>query len=114
MQASQLGLADEKTINAPICNDAEVGEWQDHLVDQSPSPEAIVLDQDEKDCQRKALIAAIDVLDDRGRRIFEAAFGRRTTDAGRPRSQIQRIPNASGKSRCARSRKCAKRPGTSP
>ena len=65
-------LAGDKSINAPIHNDAEVGEWQDHLVDQSPSPEAIVVEQDEQDYQRKALIAAIDVLDDRERRIFEA------------------------------------------
>ena len=65
-------LAGDKSINAPTHNDAEVGEWQDHLVDQSPSPEAIVVEQDEQDYQRKALIAAIDVLDDRERRIFEA------------------------------------------
>ncbi|KRR03369.1 RNA polymerase sigma factor RpoH [Bradyrhizobium valentinum] len=65
-------LAGDKSINAPIHNDTEVGEWQDHLVDQSPSPEAIVVEQDEQDYQRKALIAAIDVLDDRERRIFEA------------------------------------------
>jgi RNA polymerase sigma-32 factor len=31
-----------------------------------------VVEQDEKDRQRKALIAAIDVLDDRERQIFEA------------------------------------------
>jgi RNA polymerase sigma-32 factor len=65
-------LAGDKSINAPIHDDAEVGEWQDHLVDQSPSPEAIVVEQDEQDYQRKALTAAIDVLDDRERRIFEA------------------------------------------
>ena len=39
---------------------------------QSPSPEAIVVEQDEKEHQHKALIAAIDVLDDRERSIFEA------------------------------------------
>jgi len=47
LRAAQLGLAGEKSINAPIHNDAEVGEWQVHLVDRSPSPEAIVLDQDD-------------------------------------------------------------------
>src|SRR6266404_1282004 len=65
-------LGGDKSINAPIHNDGETGEWQDHLVDQSPSPEAIVVEQDEKDRQLKALVAAIDVLDDRERRIFEA------------------------------------------
>jgi RNA polymerase sigma-32 factor len=65
-------LGGDKSINAPIRNDAETGGWQDYLVDQSPSPEAIVVEQDEKDRQHKALIAAIDVLDDRERHIFEA------------------------------------------
>jgi RNA polymerase sigma-32 factor len=65
-------LGGDKSINAPLREDGEAGEWQDHLVDQSPSPEAIVVEQDEKDYRHKALIAAIDVLDDRERRIFEA------------------------------------------
>jgi RNA polymerase sigma-32 factor len=65
-------LGGDKSINAPLREDGETGEWQDHLVDQSPSPEAIVVEQDENDHRHKALIAAIDVLDDRERRIFEA------------------------------------------
>jgi RNA polymerase sigma-32 factor len=65
-------LAGDKSINAPLHEDGEPGEWQDHLVDQSPSPETIVVEQDEKDRQRAALTAAIDVLDHRERRIFEA------------------------------------------
>jgi RNA polymerase sigma-32 factor len=65
-------LGGDKSINAPIHNDGETGEWQDRLVDQSPSPEAIVVEQDEKDRRLKALVAAIDVLNDRERRIFEA------------------------------------------
>jgi RNA polymerase sigma-32 factor len=65
-------LGGDKSINAPLRHDGETGEWQDHLVDQSPSPEAIVLEQDEKDYRHKALIAAIDVLDERERHIFEA------------------------------------------
>jgi RNA polymerase sigma-32 factor len=65
-------LGGDKSINAPIRDDGETGEWQDYLVDQSPSPEAIVVEQDETERQRKALIAAIDVLDGRERSIFEA------------------------------------------
>jgi RNA polymerase sigma-32 factor len=65
-------LRGDKSINAPIRDDDEAGEWQDYLVDQSPSPEAIVVAQDEKDHQHNALIAAIEVLNDRERRIFEA------------------------------------------
>jgi RNA polymerase sigma-32 factor len=65
-------LGGDRSINAPMHGDGEAGEWQDHLVDQSPSPEAIVVEQDEKEHRLKALAAAIDVLDDRERCIFEA------------------------------------------
>jgi RNA polymerase sigma-32 factor len=65
-------LGGDKSINEPIHEDGEPGEWQDRLVDQSPSPEAIVVEQDDQNRQKKALTAAIDVLDVRERRIFEA------------------------------------------
>ncbi len=65
-------LGGDKSINAPTRNDCESDEWQDHLVDQSPSPEAIVAAQDEKEHRHRVLIAAIDVLNERERRIFEA------------------------------------------
>ena len=65
-------LGGDKSINAPIQHDGEAGEWQDYLVDQSPSPETIVVEQDETERQRRALIAAVDVLDGRERDIFEA------------------------------------------
>ncbi|MDB5581066.1 MAG: polymerase factor sigma-32 [Bradyrhizobium sp.] len=65
-------LGGDKSTNAPLREDGETGEWQDQLVDPSPSPEAIIVEHDEKDYQQKALIAAIGVLDDRERRIFEA------------------------------------------
>ena len=65
-------LHGDKSINAPPRKGGEAGEWQDYLVDQSPSPEAIVIEQDDKDYQHNALIAAIEVLDKRERRIFEA------------------------------------------
>jgi RNA polymerase sigma-32 factor len=65
-------LGGDKSINAPIRDDVDTGEWQDNLVDQSPSPEAIVVEQDEKEHQLKALVEAIGVLNDRERRIFEA------------------------------------------
>ena len=65
-------LAGDLSLNAPIRDEGEADEWQSSLADQSPSPEAIVAEQDEKDCRRKALAGAIDVLNDRERRIFEA------------------------------------------
>jgi RNA polymerase sigma-32 factor len=65
-------LGGDKSINAPLHENGEIGEWQDQLVDQSPSPEAIVVAQDETEHQHNALVAAIDVLDDRERRVFKA------------------------------------------
>ena len=71
-------LAGDKSLNAPIHEDGDAEEWQTYLVDQSPSPEAIVVDQDEKEHRHEALTSAIDILSGRERRIFEA---RHLTDA---------------------------------
>ena len=71
-------LIGDTSINAAIHEEGEPDEeggpdeWQNYLVDQSPSPEAIVAERDEKDYQSKALASAIGVLNDRERRIFEA------------------------------------------
>jgi RNA polymerase sigma-32 factor len=65
-------LGGDKSINVPLHEHDEIGEWQDQLIDQSPSPETIVVEQDEREHRQKALAAAIDVLGDRERRIFEA------------------------------------------
>jgi RNA polymerase sigma-32 factor len=71
-------LAGDTSLNAPIHEDGDAEEWQTYLVDQSPSPEAIVAEQDEKEHRHEALLSAIDVLSGRERRIFEA---RHLTDA---------------------------------
>jgi RNA polymerase sigma-32 factor len=71
-------LAGDTSLNAPIHEDGDAEEWQTYLVDQSPSPEAIVTEQDEKEHRHEALLSAIDVLSGRERRIFEA---RHLTDA---------------------------------
>jgi RNA polymerase sigma-32 factor len=65
-------LAGDTSLNAPIHDDGEAGERQTYLVDQSPSPEALIVEQDETDRRHRALVGAIDVLNDRERRIFEA------------------------------------------
>jgi RNA polymerase sigma-32 factor len=65
-------LGGDSSLNAPIHDEGEAGEWQDFLVDQSPSPEALLAVRDETDRQQKALTHAIGVLNPRERRIFEA------------------------------------------
>ena len=65
-------LGGDSSLNAPIHDEGEAGEWQDYLVDQSPSPEILLAVRDETDHQHKALTHAIGVLNQRERRIFEA------------------------------------------
>jgi RNA polymerase sigma-32 factor len=65
-------LGGDSSLNASIRGEENAGQWQDYLIDESPSPEAIILEHDEMDRRRDALIRAIDILNDRERRIFEA------------------------------------------
>ncbi|MDP2409809.1 MAG: RNA polymerase sigma factor RpoH [Pseudolabrys sp.] len=65
-------LGGDASLNAPIRDDGESGEWQDWLVDDSPSQERIMADNEEKDNRHEALTSALDVLNERERRIFEA------------------------------------------
>jgi RNA polymerase sigma-32 factor len=64
-------LGGDTSLNA-VLEDGKLDKWYNYLVDQSPSPEAIVAEQEEKDYRREALAGAIDVLNERERRIFEA------------------------------------------
>src|SRR5690349_20761435 len=65
-------LGGDASLNAPIRDDGEAGEWQDWLVDNSPSQEAIMAEHEEYDHRRDALHGAMGVLNARERRIFEA------------------------------------------
>src|ERR1700737_1504304 len=65
-------LGGDSSLNAPIRDDGEAGEWQDWLVDNSPNQEAIMAEHEEFDHRRQALNGAIGVLNPRERRIFEA------------------------------------------
>jgi RNA polymerase sigma-32 factor len=65
-------LGGDASLNAPIRDDGESGEWQDWLADESDSPETVMAESEELDNRRKALSSALGVLNDRERRIFEA------------------------------------------
>jgi RNA polymerase sigma-32 factor len=65
-------LAGDASLNASIRDEENSGEWQDYLVDESPSPEALLVEHDESNHQHVVLARAIGVLDNRERRIFEA------------------------------------------
>jgi RNA polymerase sigma-32 factor len=66
-------LSGDASLNAPIrASEGDSGEWQDWLADDSASPESVLAEQDELDQRRAMLKDALDVLDGRERRIFEA------------------------------------------
>jgi RNA polymerase sigma-32 factor len=66
-------LSGDASLNAPIrASEGESGEWQDWLVDEHESQEAMLAEQDELDHRRNMLNEALGVLNERERRIFEA------------------------------------------
>ena len=65
-------LGGDASLNAPIREDGDAGEWQDWLADDSESQETVMAAHEELDNRRKALSSALGVLNDRERRIFEA------------------------------------------
>jgi RNA polymerase sigma-32 factor len=82
--ASRLGVPEEDVINmnrrlggdaslnAPIRAEAEAGEWQDWLVDETPSQEERLVEDEELERRKSYLSSAMSVLNDRERRVFEA------------------------------------------
>jgi RNA polymerase sigma-32 factor len=65
-------LGGDTSLNAPIRADSEAGEWQDWLVDEAPGQEERLVENEELDNRRQLLHDAMDVLNERERRIFEA------------------------------------------
>ena len=65
-------LGGDASLNAPIRDDGEPGEWQDWLVDDADNQETILADQEEMEERRKMLVEAMDVLNERERKIITA------------------------------------------
>ena len=65
-------LSGDASLNAPIREEGDSGEWQDWLVDDHDSQEKVLAENEELATRRKALSEALSVLNDRERRIFEA------------------------------------------
>ncbi len=64
-------LSGDTSLNAPLREEGE-GEWQDWLVDNSPSQESVLAGEEEGRNRLSALRDALEVLNPRERRIFEA------------------------------------------
>ena len=65
-------LGGDVSLNSPIREEGDSGEWQDWLVDESASQESRLAESEEADNRRKALGEALTVLNERERRILEA------------------------------------------
>jgi len=65
-------LAGDSSLNAPVRNDSESGEWMDWLVDDGIDQETALAESEERDNRRDMLKSALDGLNDRERRVFEA------------------------------------------
>jgi RNA polymerase sigma-32 factor len=65
-------LAGDSSLNAPVRNDSESGEWQDWLVDDTMDQESALAESEEKDNRHTMLTHALEGLNDRERRVFQA------------------------------------------
>ena len=70
-------LGGDTSLNTPIRDDDNSGEWQDWLLDDTPSQERVLVESEDFDNRRKALGEALSALNSREQRIF---VGRRLTD----------------------------------
>jgi len=64
-------LGGDASLNAPIRAESESGEWQDWLVDDTPSQEDRLVEDEELTRRKSYLSSAMSVLNDRERRVFE-------------------------------------------
>jgi RNA polymerase sigma-32 factor len=65
-------LGGDASLNAPIRAESESGEWQDWLVDDTPTQEDRLVESEELSRRKSYLSSAMSVLNDRERRVFEA------------------------------------------
>jgi RNA polymerase sigma-32 factor len=65
-------LGGDASLNAPVRADSETGEWQDWLVDDTPTQEERLVESQEGSQRKGYLDKALGTLNDRERRIFEA------------------------------------------
>ena len=65
-------LGGDSSLNAPVRNDSESGEWMDWLVDDTIDQETALAESEERDNRRDMLKSALEGLNERERRVFEA------------------------------------------
>src|ERR1700758_4874163 len=65
-------LGGDASLNSPVRDDGDSGEWMDWLVDEGASQESRLVESEQLANRHRALDDALTTLNDRERRIFEA------------------------------------------
>ena len=101
-------LGGDASLNAPIRDDGESGEWQDWLVDDAPSQERMLAESEESDNRHKALIGRSGRAQRaRAAHLRGAAAGGRSDHARGTRRRVRRLARARAADRGARFREGA-------
>jgi RNA polymerase sigma-32 factor len=91
-------LGGDSSLNAPIREEGNSGEWEDRLVDEQADQETTLAASEEFENRRKALASALSALNDR-----ERPYSRRVgSPKNRSRSMSLPTSSASRASACAR------------
>ena len=101
-------LAGDSSLNAPVRNDSESGEWMDWLPDESVDQETALGNSQEFERRRALLGDAIKDAQRAGEaHLYGAPPRGEPADAGGAVERVRRQPGAHpGKSRCGPSRRC--------
>ena len=101
-------LGGDASLNAPIREDGDSGEWMDWLVDDSVSQESRLAESEQSDNRHKASgRSAHGAQRSRAPHLRGAPAGRRADHAGRARRRVRRVARARAPDRGARLREGA-------
>jgi hypothetical protein len=84
----------DASLNTPIRDDGDSGEWQDWLVDDTPSQERVLVETEDFDIRRKALVEAHGAQQPRAAHLRSAPSRRRADYAQKARGGIWSLSRA--------------------
>lgn len=66
----RMAMGGDASLNVPLRQDSDGGEWMDWLADDSPQQDEIVAEREEADMRHQLLLTAMEELNERERHIF--------------------------------------------
>ena len=66
----RMAMGGDTSLNVPLRQDSDGGEWMDWLADDTPRQDEIVAEREEADMRHELLMAAMEELNERERHIF--------------------------------------------